>query len=259
MDLTMPLPDLADQVQVVEKLDRYSSSLHRVDTIRKLIAPQTETLLTVLIETKLQRLEKRYPMQPLGSVVDETRGISYGVVQTGTEYDGGVPTLRAGDLRQFEILLRNVKRVDPGIEAKYQRTRLRGGEVLLRIRGGLGETAVCPTEMVGGNVSREVAVIPVTEALDPTYVMYAIAAPSRQEFLRSNLRGTSYVGINLKDVRRLELPVPPLGVQSRFVQEIASLRRHLSDIETEQQAASDLTGALLPSLLAEAFAASNGS
>ncbi len=79
--------------------------------------------------------------------------------------------------------------------------------------------AVCPDAMVGGNVSREIAVIPITDDLCSEYVMYSIASPSSQEFLGQHVRGTSYLGINLKDVRRLTLPVPPFKEQRHVVKD----------------------------------------
>ena len=63
------------------------------------------------------------------------------------------------------------------------------------MRRGLGEVAVCPPTMVGGNVSGEVAVIPLLESVDPEFVMYALATPSRPDFLRRFFTGGSSDGL----------------------------------------------------------------
>ena len=186
-------------------------------------------------------------------VVDQGRGISYGVVLTGCPNEEGVATLRAGNLQKFRVLTSNVKRVDPEIEAKYLRTRLRGNELLLRIRGGLGEVAVCPSEMIGGNVSREIAVIPFTNHVDPKYGMYTLAAPCNQMRMIAHLRGTSYVGINLKDVRNLMIPVPKISEQRRVVEYLDSLIAVVERLRKLQTESATELDALLPSILDKAF------
>ena len=54
-----------------------------------------------------------------------------------------------------------MKRITPALSAEYSRTILKGGEVLVNVRGTLGGVAVVGAEMAGWNVSREVAVVPV--------------------------------------------------------------------------------------------------
>jgi type I restriction enzyme S subunit len=185
--------------------------------------------------------------------VDRERGISYGIVQTGKEYDGGVPTLRAGDLQWFHADIKNAKRVDPALECGFRRTRLRGGELLLRIRGGIGELAVCPQEFAGGNVSREIAVIPLLPKIRSDFAMYMLAAPSSQAALAGNIRRTSYVGINLRDVRTAKLPVLPIEEQQRIVAGLSSTRQKAEAVQQLQERTSNELNAMLPSVLSHAF------
>ena len=64
----------------------------------------------------------------------------------------------------FVSKLDGMKRIAPSLSAEYSRTILKGGEVLVNVRGTLGGVAVVAPEMAGWNVSREVAVVPVTNA-----------------------------------------------------------------------------------------------
>ena len=89
-----------------------------------------------------------WPAVPLGSLVDE-RGISYGIVQPGSDCEVGVPIIRVNNLVDGRIVTDEVKRVSPDIESKYGRTRLRGGEVLLSLVGSLGLTAIVPPALCG--------------------------------------------------------------------------------------------------------------
>jgi type I restriction enzyme, S subunit len=252
-EVTVPLPPLAHQRLVVDKVKELTAKIEEVRKLKQSLVGSADIFFLSCIENVVSDLAESFPIEPLIDLVEQKRGISYGIVQTGEPYEGGIPTLRAGNLGQFAVKTVGVKPVHPEIEAKYQRTRLQGNEVLLRIRGGFGEVAVCPPEITGGNVSREIAVIPLTTLMLPHYVMFAIAAPSSQEFLRKHVRGTSYVGINLHDVRRLPIPVPPLEEQYRIVAQLEGLYakvKHLKSVQTQTVAELD---AFLPSLLDKAF------
>src|SRR5439155_12570507 len=96
----------------------------------------------------------------LGDLVDAP-GISYGIVQPGSETHDGVPIVRVNNIRNGRVDTADVLRVQPNIEAKFKRSRLTGGEVLLTLVGTLGEVAVAPAMLRGWYVARAVGVIPV--------------------------------------------------------------------------------------------------
>jgi type I restriction enzyme S subunit len=252
-DLTILLPRLEEQRRIVAKIEDLNVKIKEAVGLRRLVRDEVYSLFDAQLDSVFKRLAKNFSSTTLLDIVDPERGISYGVVLTGLDYEDGIPTLRAGDLRRFQVLLDGVKRIDPNIEAKYKRTRLRGNEVLLRIRGGLGEVAVCPNEMIGGNVSREIAVIPVIDHLDPYYLMFALAAPSSQDFMKSKVRGTSYVGINLKDVRRLPIPIPSIEEQKRIVAYFDELKAQVDAVNQLHAATATELEALMSSILDKAF------
>ena len=254
LELTIPAPPLEEQRRIVRVVDRMATRIAEAQGIRSSISAQTDALFLSYVDTLAKKCFGEFESKQLIDCVDANRGISYGIVQTGKPFPSGVPTLRAGDLRQCQVNTTDIKEVDPSIEAGFRRTRLEGAEVLLRIRGGYGEVAVCPPEMVGGNVSREIAVIPViADELDSEFVMFMIAAPSSQDFLRSHVRGTAYVGLNLRDVRRLVIPTPPIDRQKRVVSALKRSWSQLSEFKHIQKGTSAHLDALLPSILAKAF------
>jgi type I restriction enzyme S subunit len=251
--LEMSLPSLAEQRRIVARIEELAAKIAEARSLRQVLSGCPDEVFLAAIELKMKQLRSECPSRPLIKLVHADRGISYGIVQTGEPFEAGIPTLRAGDLHQFHVAVDEAKQVDPHIEAKYRRTRLEGNEVLLRIRGGLGEVAVCPRGMVGGNVSREIAVIPLKADVDPYFMMYAIAAASSQDFLRRHVRGTSYVGINLIDVRRLEVPVPPIQHQRRIVAYLDGLQAQVDALKRLQAETAAELDALLPSILDRAF------
>jgi restriction endonuclease S subunit len=89
--------------------------------------------------------------------------------------------------------------------------------------------------------------------VNPRYAMFMLAAPVNQRKMRGHVRGTAYLGINLKDVRGLAIPVPPTDVQLRIVEEIVSLQDKANEVHDLQRRASDLVARLVPSVLSTAF------
>jgi type I restriction enzyme S subunit len=159
---------------------------------------------------------------PLESLVDADRGIPYGIVKTGDEVREGVPTIRGGDIKHHRIIRETLKRVAPSIATQFSRTRLRGGEVLLAIRGSVGETAVAGPDLAGCNISREVAMIPVLPGIDANYIALLLTSPAGREMLATHTKGIAQTGINLADLRGLAVPIPPSDEQIEIVRQLSS-------------------------------------
>jgi type I restriction enzyme S subunit len=252
-NLTMPLPPLDEQRVLVQRINETAARIDHMIDLRSGAVRNAQSIFGSYLDRVMNRLSELHPMQSLLDVADSTRGISYGVVQTGLPYEDGVPTLRAGNLQRFRVILDDVKRIDPMVADAYHRTSLYGGEVLLKIRGGFGEVAVCPDVLAGGNVSREIAVIPFTDEILSRYGMYALSAPSNQKIMASNLRGTSYVGINLRDVRNVSIPVPPVSTQGVIVTRLDELLTMVDSLIAAQEASHRGLRMLLPSILDKTF------
>ena len=253
LELEIPLPTLHEQQRIAAKIDIVAEKIAEAKNIRTATEEAAQSFIWSVCEFYLQKWRSLVELKPLRVLVEPHRGISYGIVQTGAEFEDGIPTLRAGDLHWFSVQTQGIKRVDPAVEKPFQRTRLRGGELLLRIRGGVGELAVSPSELKGGNVSREIAVIPLIAEVNPEFAMFMLAAPTSQEKMRGHLRGTAYVGINLKDVRNLEIPVPSRAQQAGIVKEISDFQVKNDEVLKFQSQTSSGLDAIIPSVLDHAF------
>ena len=137
--------------------------------------------------------------------------ITYGIVQPGSPTHGGVPIIRVNNFRDTRIDVSDVMRVTPDIAAKYERTRLKGGEVLLTVVGTVGQVAVAPPVVAGYNVARAVAVIHPLPHVSAEWIALCLRSPFSQHLLGSRANTTVQTTINLKDLRALPIPLPPEG------------------------------------------------
>jgi len=149
--------------------------------------------------------------------------ISYGVVQPGSPVVQGVPIIRVNNFRDMRLDLSDVMRIAPEVEAKYGRTRLSGGEVLLTLVGSVGQVAEVPKTCAGFNVARAVGVVKPTNGIDAKWIAICLRSPLSQYLLGSRANTTVQTTINLKDVRALPIPIPPPAERQQIAEFVSAL------------------------------------
>lgn len=144
--------------------------------------------------------------------VDSSFTLSYGIVQPGDEYTGGMPIVRPTDLGGKTIEVQGLKRIDPALAASYRRTTLRAGDLLLCVRGTTGQISIASKELAGANVTRGIVPIffePSLMAQDFGYDLMCSGFVQSQ--IQEKTYGTALQQINIGDLRKLKLPIPPLA------------------------------------------------
>jgi type I restriction enzyme, S subunit len=198
---------------------------------------------------KLPVLPEGWTWATAEQLSDETRAITYGVIKLGSDHPGGVPTFRSSDVRHLKLELDHVKVIDPSIARNYKRTFLRGGEIIITVRGTLGGVVCVPHTCSGYNVSREVAMIAPVITEMGRGLASLIAAPSMQAWLLRNTSGIAYTGVNIERVKALPIPLPPL-VELRRIQDavdtqLSAVESSLNAIEVSLQRADRLRQSIL--------------
>lgn len=150
-----------------------------------------------------------WPEFTLESFVERDRSICYGIVQPGASHEGGVPVVRVNNFKGGRIDTREVLTIDPEIERKYARSRLRGGELLITLVGTMGLSAIAPSELRGWNVARAVGVIPLKDEVDKRWINFVLRSQPSQQFIRAHANTTVQATFNLRDLSRLPIPMPP--------------------------------------------------
>jgi type I restriction enzyme S subunit len=238
------LPPLADQHRIV-------TLLNEAEELRKLRARADERAAELIpaLFNEMFGDGRSFPTKPLIEFVDGARGISYGVVQRGNHFPGGVPLLRISDFGGNEVTPTELVSVDPQISNQYKRTIIVGGELIVSIRGTVGRVAVVPKEAKGWNVAREVAVIPLLPGFSRTFLHNYMLSAFAQNFITNEVRGIAQRGINLEDLRRLPVPLPSMRLQEEFAERVTEMRA----LEVAQAASRQRLDDLFQSMLHRAF------
>jgi type I restriction enzyme S subunit len=108
--------------------------------------------------------------------------------------------------------------------------------------------------MVGWNISREVAVIPVEQRIvNPQFVAYWVASNPSQKWLAGMEKGGTYVGINIEDLRNLPIKLPSLDEQAEIVRRVEAMFAMADRIEARCAVARTQAQRITPLVLAKAF------
>lgn len=160
---------------------------------------------------------------PLAELVHPDTPITYGVVQPGQSDPTGVLFVRSGDLQGGRILVNQLRTITPAISAKYSRTILRGGEVLVSLVGNPGAVAMVPQVLAGSNIARQVALLRFGDQVDAKFVKCYLQSFIGQRALGVEVLGSVQQVINLKELRKVRVPVPPLMEQRAIAQILGAL------------------------------------
>ena len=159
----------------------------------------------------------------LGTLTD--RKIGYGIVQPGASVSGGVPVIKVNNIISG---LRNVEELETTSkdnDAKYSRTKLIGGELIISVVGTIGKTAIVPMSFAGCNLVRATCLIDIKDNQLASWVKYYIDSPQGQRYIHENLNTTVQPTLNVKSL--VDMPIPMYS--SEYMKKVVSILKSLDD------------------------------
>lgn len=146
---------------------------------------------------------------PLESLLRDSKSIAVGVMYPGPETPGGVPLVKVGDIKDGAIVGRPSFCISPETNHEYRRTQLQGDELLITLVGNPGECVVVQPHMIGWNPARAIAVIRLSDPTLRTYLKTVLESSAGKHLIDAVLNTTVQKTLNLKDIKRLPIPLPP--------------------------------------------------
>lgn len=212
--IEVPLPPLDEQRRIAAILDRadHLSDLaqRRIASIRRV---PSAIFAAMFLGKKSETLELAEVVQP-GTIV------TYGIVQAGPEYEGGIPYIRTGDIQDGQITLHNLRRTSPAIAEKFGRSTVRTGDIVMSIRATVGTTAVVPPELDGANLTQGTARISPSEVATGPYLLEYLRSDEAQRWIQAQVKGATFREITLGRLRRLPVPIAAAEAQEVFARRV---------------------------------------
>ena len=205
------LPSAEKQKEISDKV---WAAYRLKESYKKLLAATEEMVKSQFIEMFSNKTWKEVYLE---DVVSEDCSLSYGIVQPGDGVDDGIPVVRPVDLIDNIVEPDNLKRTTIDIANSYKRTSLKGGELLLCVRGTTGILSMASDRLRGGNVTRGIVPIWFKKNISKAFMFYQIKSDYVQAQIKENTYGTTLLQINIKDLRKIRIILPPEDLQLQFV------------------------------------------
>ncbi|MNU71199.1 Type-1 restriction enzyme EcoKI specificity protein [compost metagenome] len=181
------------------------------------------------------------------------RPITYGILKPGPELEEGVPYIRVADFPGNKLNPANIKKTSPEIDLQFKRARLIAGDLLLSIRGSVGRLIKIPKTLEGANITQDTARLSISPLVSTTFIYWVLLAESTQRRMKNATRGVAVRGINIGDVRAIQIPLPPLKEQTEIVRQVEQLFAFADQLEAKVASAKTRIDQLTQSILAKAF------
>jgi type I restriction enzyme S subunit len=252
--LIIPIPPIEEQQRIVGILDEAFEGIATATANAEKNLHNARALFESHLQSVFSQRGEGWVEKQLEEIVDGNCTLSYGIVQPGNDYTNGLPVVRPTDLTSKLITPEGLKLIDPKLAEGYRRTTLRGGELLLCVRGSTGVISVAAPELVGANVTR--GIVPIMfnpDLLRQDFGCFLMTSEPIQNQIREKTYGAALMQINIGDLRKIVVSYPNLSVQAELserLQDISTETHHLKSIYQQKLSALD---ALKKSLLDQAF------
>ena len=255
MSMPVPLPPLAEQRRIVDILNR----ARRIETLCSRAAERLREFVPTLFvkmfgsqHTNTMNWPVFYVEQILKDGRRSIRTGPFGSQLKHSEFtDKGVPVLGIDNVVTNRFRWAKPRHIAPEKYASFQRYRVFPGDVIITIMGTTGRVCVAPDDLPECMSTKHLCVVTLDRTrVEPFFIWGALLFDERvRAQTRMQAQGQIMEGWNLSIVKRLQLCIPPLGVQQSFSRIIARTLTMETYISTQAETASELSNSLMARLV----------
>lgn len=189
----------------------------------------------------------------LRDIVAPDRPVTYGILKPGPELEDGVPYVRVADYPDDKLDLAGIRYTSLEIDSQFKRSKLREGDILLSIRGTVGRLVQVPADLVDANITQDTARLSIQGHLSAEYIIWYLRSEFAQFRMARAMRGVAVRGINIGDVRAIQVPIPSRAEQDEIVKRIRASLNFIERSEARYEQAAASTSKLGDAILNQAF------
>jgi type I restriction enzyme S subunit len=215
------VPPLEHQRRIAKILDQANRVLDGRETTLALADGLSRSVFRSLIGSPLQN-EKEWHSDYLGNhlsfVTSGSRGWAEFYCEAGPRF------IRSYDVQMNGLRFPEPIFVNPPDNAERFRTRVQSGDVLLTITGSkIGRVSAVGPDLGEAYVSQHVAILRPKPSLDPVYLSWYLSDEAGGQVQIKRLQyGQTKPGLNLQQLKKFRVLVPPLDVQAMVVRALGT-------------------------------------
>lgn len=200
-------------------------------------------------QTEIGVIPQDWAVQELDQIVDPQRSICYGIVQTGPALPNGIPCVRVVDLVSGEIKVDSLLTTSEVISRSYARTVLQLGDLVLALRGKIGQVAIVRSSLVGANLTRGVALLAIASPFATEYFAHYLSSSQGERRLTASLNGSALKEITIGTLKSFAVPFPPPAEQKAIAQVLTDMDSEITALEKRLAKTKDIKQGMMQELL----------
>lgn len=265
LNITIPLPPLAEQKRIADKLDILFGQLETIrkanDRIPELIKKFRQQILTYAVTGKLTeewRREKKSNKWKSELASQCCQKVQSGGTPKGGQFENsGIPFLKVYNIVQNKI---DFEHEPQYVSTEIQNSQIKKsivypGDVVMNIVGPpLNKVAIVPDTYPEWNINQAITLFRTKDYLDNRYLYYFFCEGSPVNSLINQTRGVvGQVNISLSQCRNFMITIPPIEEQKEIISRVQSLFEKVDIIEQRYQTLKTKLENLPQALLHKAF------
>lgn len=238
-DIELPLPQLSDQLHIANLLSKAEKLIaQRKESIRLLDEFLKSTFLDMFGSLRESKFQTTYLENVSVKITDGTHNSPKFLSK-------GVPFLLVSNIIDNEIVYDTKKYIS---EEEYlllnKRTPVEIGDILITSVGTYGNPAIVKT-ITKFAFQRHIAYIkPNHNKIDKTYLFGSLRSDFVQSQIEKVVRGVAQKTLNLSELRKLQIPLPPIELQTQFARIVEKTEVLKSQYQQSLQELEQLYGSL---------------
>jgi type I restriction enzyme, S subunit len=245
-DLEIPLPPLDQQKKIAAILDAADAYRQKTKALIEKYDELTQSLFLDMFGDPVSN-PKGWQIKSLDNVsLLTTKGSS--PKWQGYEYiSEGVRFITSENVRLGHLDISKDKFVASEFHGKLLRSQLKENDLLVNLVGAsIGRGALVTNDALPANINQAVAKTELDlTKVHPLFILYQVVSPQVQERLIGNKVEGARANISLKNVREMELYIPPISLQNQFAERVQAIEEQKAQAEASLAGAEDLFNSLL--------------
>ena len=213
--LKIPLPPLPIQKQIAAVLEKADTLRSQCQQMEQELNSLAQSLFLDMFGDPVTN-PKEWPQKPSKELC---KLITVGIVIKPSSYyvDAGIPALRSLNVRENYISNENFVYFDEKVhEQQLKKTHVYEGDVVIVRSGQPGRSAVIPKEFDGANAIDILITRPNSDLLNSFYFSFFLNSEGGRQLVLSNEKGQVQKHLNVGELSRALIPVPPIALQNEF-------------------------------------------
>ena len=173
-------------------------------------------------QTEVGVIPEEWQVLSLSEITEPQRPISYGIVQTGPNIANGIRCIRVLDINEGRINKAELITTSRQISDAYRRTILKSGDLVMPLRGKVGDVGLVDEELEGANLTRGVALVAIRAGWSHVFCQQVISSSATRKRLEQTMNGSALQEIPIASLRAFKIQAPQSLNEQRTIAETLS-------------------------------------